>query len=61
MSDVWTWVDIERQNQQGVDREPGDTTDQTLDRLRDVVARTIGPLGPAHAYVPETVELSLRY
>ena len=74
--------DFDRQNQQGVDRERGDTTDQTLDRLRAVVSRTTGPpvstdsrlveeivhgqdirgpLGRAHAYVPEAVELALQY
>lgn len=35
--------DFDRQNQQGVDRERGDTTDQTLGRLRAVVSRTTGP------------------
>ncbi len=74
--------DFDRQNQQGVDRERGDATDQTLDRLRAVVSRTTGPpvstdsrlveeivhgqdirgpLGRAHAYVPEAVELALQY
>ncbi len=74
--------DFDRQNQQGVDRERGDTTDQTLDRLRAVVSRTTGPpvstdsrlveeivhgqdirgpLGRAHVYVPEAVELALQY
>ena len=74
--------DFDRQNQQGVDRERGDTTDQTLDGLRAVVSRTTGPpvttdsrlveeivhgqdirgpLGRAHVYVPEAVELALQY
>ncbi|MGJ9422882.1 maleylpyruvate isomerase family mycothiol-dependent enzyme [Aeromicrobium sp. CF3.5] len=35
--------DFDRQNQQGVDRERGETPDVTLDRLRAVVSRTTGP------------------